>query len=152
MSETEEHDFIVEYLTWMKGSMAKSEILHITIYNFGYERTLPLPSIALSPDTQTRFNLQSRGLNTPSRRSIVVVGEKYLGRFQEILETTNRIHEETQALPFAILVWGEGQIKLHNITSHMTPSLVDTYREGYKVMKNLSISSEFFKNYFFQSC
>ena len=120
MSETE--DFIVDYLTWMKGSVARPEILHI--YNFGYEGTLPLPSIALSPDSQTTFNLQSKGLHTPSRWSIVIVGKKYLERFQEIFDTTNRIHEETQALPFAILVQGEDEIKLQNISSWMTPALV----------------------------
>ena len=122
MSEAEEHDFIVDYLTWMKGSVAKPEILHI--YNFGYERTLPLPSIALTPDSQTGFNLQSSGLHTPSRWSVIIVGEKYLGRLQEIMETTNRIHEETQALPFAILLQGEHETRLLNITSHMTPTLV----------------------------
>ena len=129
MSEGEEHDFILDYLTWMKGSVAKPEILHV--YNFGYDRTLPLPSIALTPDSQTRFNLQSSGLHTPSRWSIVIVGEKYLGRFQEVLETTNRIHEETQALPFAILVQGKDEIRLQNITSHMTPALVS--RDGWRL-------------------
>ena len=122
MSETEEHDFIVDYLTWMKGSVAKHEILHI--YNFGYERSLPLPSIALTPDTTLRLNLQSSGMATFSRWSALIIGEKYLGRLQEIVETTYRILEDTQALPFAILVQGENDIRLQNISSHMTPAMV----------------------------
>ena len=122
MSETEEHDFIVDYLTWMKGSVAKHEILHV--YNFGYERSLPLPSIALTPDSTLRFNLQTSGMPSSSRWSVMIVGEKYLGRFQEIVETTYRIHEDTQGLPFAILVQGEHEIRVENITSHMTPALV----------------------------
>ena len=127
MSESEEHDFIVDYLTWMKGSVAKPEILHI--YNFGYERPLPLPSIALTPDSTMRFDLQTSGMQTLSRWSVVVIGEKYLGRFQEILETTNRIHEESQGLPFAMFVQGKDDIiMLHNVTSHMTPALVSSAR------------------------
>ena len=122
MSETEEHEFIVDYLTWMKGSVVRPEILHI--WNFGYERPLPFPSIALTPDSQTIFNLQSSGMHTLSRWSVVMIGEKYLSRFQEIFKTTLRIHEQTQALPFAILVQGEGEISLQNISYHMTPTLV----------------------------
>ena len=115
----------MDYLTWMKGSVAKPEILHI--YNFGYERPLPLPSIALTPDSTLSFNLQSSGIRTLSRWSAVIIGEKYLGRFLEVVETIDKIHEETQALPFAILVQGEGEIKIHNISSHMTPTLVRSF-------------------------
>ena len=122
MSESEEHDFIVDYLTWMKGSVAKPEIMHV--YNFGYERPLPLPSIALTPDSTMRFDLQTSGMQTLSRWSVVLIGEKYLGRFQEIMKTSTRIHEETKALPFAIFVQGKDEIMLQSITSHMTPSLV----------------------------
>ena len=82
MSTREEHDFIEEYVTWMKGSVVKYESLHI--YIFGYDRPLPLPSIALTPDTTMSFNLQTSGMETPSRRSIVIIGEKYLGRLGKL--------------------------------------------------------------------
>ena len=121
MSPSEEHDFIEEYMTWMKGSVVKYESLHI--YNFGYERPLPLPSIALTPDSTMKLNLQTSGMHTPSRWSIVIIGEKYLGRFGEIMTLVDRIQEETQALPFAIFLQSEEEI---NISSHMhvTPALV----------------------------
>ena len=122
MSETEEHDFIVDYLTWMKGSVAKPEILHV--YNFGYERPLPLPSISLTPDSTVKFNLQTSGMQTQSRASTVVIGEKYIGRFGEIMTVVDRIHEDTQALPHAIYVETGDDIKTTNISSHVTPSLV----------------------------
>ena len=47
MSEEDDHSFMLDYLTWMKGSSVKAETLHI--YSFGYERNLPLPSIPLTP-------------------------------------------------------------------------------------------------------
>ena len=121
MSTREEHDFLEEYVTWMKGSVVKYESLHI--YNFGYERPLPLPSIALTPDSTMRFNLQTSGMQTPSRWSIVIIGEKYLGRLGEIMTLVDRIQEETQALPFAIFLQSEEEI---NISSpmHVTPALV----------------------------
>ena len=114
MSETEEQDFIIEYLTWMKGPGLDQESLHV--YNFGYERTLPFPSIAV--DIASRFNLQTSGMQTPSRWSIVVIGEKYVGRFQYIMWTVDRIHEDTQALPFVIFVQSQEEINFQNISSH----------------------------------
>ena len=126
MSETEEQDFIADYVTWMKGPGVQFE--SIVIYNFGYERPLPLPSIALTPDSSTmKFNLQTSGLQTPSRWSIVIIGEKYLGRLGEIMTLVDRIQEETQALPFAIFLQTEDSIKLENMSSHRmreTPGLV----------------------------
>ena len=122
MSEKEEHDFIIDYLTKMKGLDLEKESLHV--YNFGYNRPLPFPSIALTPDSTLRFNLQTFGMETPSRRSIVVVGEKYVGRFQELMFIVDRIHEDTQALPFTIFVETDEEIQIKNVTSHMTPALV----------------------------
>ena len=121
MSEIEEQDFITDYVTWMKGTRVQFDSLHV--YNFGYESSLPLPSIALRPDSTLRFDLQSSGIQTPSRWSIVIIGEKYLERLGEIMTLVDRIHEETQALPFAIFLQSEEEI---NISSHMhvTPALV----------------------------
>ena len=121
MSEREEHDFLEKSMTWMKGSVVQFESLHV--YNFGYDRPLPIPSIALTPDSTMRFNLLTSGMQTPSRWSIVIIGEKYLGRLWEIMTLVDRIQEETQALPFAIFLQSEEEI---NISSHMhvTPALV----------------------------
>ena len=121
MSEREEQDFLKDYLTWMKGPGLDQESL--TVYNFGYERPLPFPSISLTPDTKMRFDLQTSGMSTQSRWSIVIIGEKYLGRFGEIMTLVERIQEETQALPFAIFLQAGEEI---NISSHMhvTPALV----------------------------
>ena len=122
MSEREEQDFFKDYLSWMKGPGLDQESL--TVYNFGYERPLPFPSISLTPDTTMRFNLQTSGMSTQSRGSTVVIGEKYLGRFGEIMTVVERIHEDTQSLPHAIYVETEDDIKTTNISSHETPSLV----------------------------
>ena len=116
MSMEQEHDFIEDYVLWMKGSVGKYESLHV--YNFGYDRSLPLPSIALSPDSTLRFILQTSGMKTPSRWSIVIIGEKYLGRFVEIMTLVDTIHEDTQALPFAIFLQTEYETKLENMSSH----------------------------------
>ena len=124
MSEREEQDFFKDYLTWMKGPGLDQASL--TVYNFGYERPLPFPSISLTPDTTMRFNLQTSGMQTQTQ-SRVVIGEKYLGRFGEIMTLADRIQEETQALPFAIFLQSEHEIKLENMSSHHmheTPSLV----------------------------
>ena len=128
MSEREEHEFLKDYLTWMKGPGLDQESL--TGYNFGYDRPLPFPSIALTPDSTLRFNLQTSGMGTPSRRSIVVVGQKYVGRFQELMFVVDRIHEDTQALPSAIFLQSENRIKLENMNSHHmheTPVLVGIF-------------------------
>ena len=61
---------------------------------------------------------------TPSKWSLVVVGEKYVDRFYEVMEVVDRIHEDTQGLPFAIFVHTEEEIKIKNVTSHMAPALV----------------------------
>ena len=122
MSEREEQDFLTEYLTWMGGPGLDLESLHV--YNFGYDRPLPFPSISLTPDTTLRFDLQTSGMQTQSRWSIVVIGKKYLGRFVEIMTVVERIHEETQGLPFAIYAETEDNISSSNISSHETPSLV----------------------------
>ena len=126
MSEREEQDFLKDYLTWMKGPGLDQESL--TVYNFGYERPLPFPSIALTPDSTMMFNFQTSGMQTPSRWSIVIIGEKYLGRFGEILTVIDRIQEETQALPFVIFLQSQEEMKLENISSHMheTPAMVGT--------------------------
>ena len=125
MSETDEQDFMADYLTWMKGPGLDQDSL--TVYNFGYEGPLPLPSISLTPDTTMRFNLQTSGMQTQSRGSTVVIGEKYIGRFGEIMTVVDTIHTDTQALPFAIFVETEYEIKVGNMSSHdmrVTPHLV----------------------------
>ena len=125
MSEREEQDFLKDYLSWMKGPGLDQNSLQV--YNFGYERPLPFPSISLTPDTTMRFNLQTSGMQTQSRGSTVVIGEKYLGRFEEIMTVVGRIHEESQGLPAAIFVQTEYEISFENMSSHHmheTPSLV----------------------------
>ena len=122
MSEQEEADFIKDYLTWMKGPEINQDSLHL--YNFGYERSLQFPTISLSWDSTMRFNIQTSGMQTPSRWSIVIIGEKYVGRFQEIMTIIDRIHEDTQALPFAIFVQTEDEVMMETPTSHVSPSLV----------------------------
>ena len=118
MSEREEQDFIKDYVTWMKGPGHDLESLNV--YNFGYDRPLPLPfsSLSLTPDTTLSFNLQTSGIQTHSRSSIAVVGEKYVGRFEEIMLVVDRIHEDTQALPLVIFLQSEHEIKLENMSSH----------------------------------
>ena len=74
MSKKDDHQFMSDYLSWMKDSEVNLESIHI--YNFGYERSLPLPSIPLTPDSNLKLNLQISGMETPSRRSLVVIGEK----------------------------------------------------------------------------
>ena len=109
----------------MKGPGLDQESL--TVYNFGYDRPLPFSSISMTPDCTLRFNLQTSGMQTQSRWSIVVIGDKYLERFGEIMSVVDRIHEDTQALPFAIFLQSEHDIKLENMDSHHmheTPSLV----------------------------
>ena len=120
MSEMEEHEFIQDYLTWMKPGLDKEAV---TILNFGYDRPLPFPSIALTPNSTLRLNLQTSGIQTQSRRSIAVVGEKYVGRFEEIMLVVDRIHEDTQGLPSDIFLQSEEEI---NVSSpmHVTPALV----------------------------
>ena len=125
MSEIEEQDFIADYVTWMKGPGVQFE--SIVIYNFGYERPLPLPSIAADSKSTLRFNLQTSGMHTQSRSSIAVVGQKFVGRFAEVMLSIDRIHEDTQALPFAIFLQSEHEIKLENMSSHHmheSPTLV----------------------------
>ena len=79
---------------------------------------------SLTPDTTMSFNLQTSGMQTQSRGSTVVIGEKYLDRFGQIMTVVERIHEDTQALPYAIYVETEDEIKATNISSRVTPSLV----------------------------
>ena len=113
MSEIEEHEFIKDYLTWMKPGLES-----LTILNYGYDRPLPFPSIALTPNSSLRLNLQTSGIKAQSRRSIAVVGEKYVGRFEEIMLVVDRIHEESQGLPSDIFLQSEKEINLDNMTSH----------------------------------
>ena len=56
MSEDDVHDDIIDTPTWMKGSAVKADSLQI--YSFGYERSLPLPSTPLTPDSKLKINLQ----------------------------------------------------------------------------------------------
>ena len=122
MSVRDEHEFLKDHLTWMKGPGLDQDSLQV--YNFGYDRPLPFPSISLTPDSTMRFDLQTSGMQTQNRGSTVVVGKKYLGRFEEIMTVVDRIHEDTQALPLAIYADTEDDINTSNISSYETPSLV----------------------------
>ena len=120
MSEREEQHFIKGFLTWIK-TRVDQEVL--TVFNFSYERPLPFPSIALTPGSTLRLNLQTSAIQAQSRRSVAVIGEKYVGQFEEIM----KVHEETQTLPFAVFLQSENKINLNNMSSHYmreTPSLV----------------------------
>ena len=124
MSEREEHEFIKDYLTWMKPGLDQESI---TVYNWGYDRPLPFPSIAMTPKSTLRLNLQTSGIHTQSRTSIAVVGEKYVDKFEDVMLDVERIHEDTQALPLATFLQTKHEIKLMNLHSHHmheSPSLV----------------------------
>ena len=110
MSDEDLHDFIEVCLTWLRGPLDMTESLHL--YNFGYRSNLPLPTIALNPNSKLRLNLQSSGMQTPSRRSIVVIGRQYRDRFQDIMNIIDKIHEDTQGNP----------LLLFNITKIHRPS------------------------------
>ena len=71
----------------------------------------------------------------------MVIGEKYLDRFGEIMTEVERIHEESQALPLAIYVETEDDIKTTNISSRVTPTLV---RILYRAVVLLSSELSFF--------
>ena len=125
MSESELSDFLTESLTVM--GVSDMDQISINVLNFGYARPLPFPAIALTPNTKLRLNLQTSGIQSQSRRSIAMVGEKFLNEFENIMLDIERIHEDTQALPFAIFLQSEYEIKLENMSSyHMrgTPALV----------------------------
>merc|ERR1719219_2493081 len=115
MSEIEEHEFMKGYLTWMKPGL---DLDSLTVYNFGYERPIPFPSIVLTPNSSLRLNLQTSGIHSQSRSSIAVVGEKYVGRFEEIMLDVERIHEDTQALPLVTFLRTKHEINLMNLRSH----------------------------------
>ena len=68
MSEKEEQDFIIDYLTEVKGLDLDKEFL--LVYNFGYDRPLPFSSMSLTPDAKLSFNLQTSGIHAQSRSSI----------------------------------------------------------------------------------
>ena len=117
MSEREEDNFMQSYLAWMRPGLDQ-EMTGLTVYNFGYKRPLPFPSIALTPDSLMKLNLQTSGTHSQSRSSIAVVGERYVRRFEEIMLKVDRIHEDTQALPFVIFLQTRYEINLMNLSSH----------------------------------
>ena len=116
MSAGEENDFIMDYLTEVKGFDLDKE--SPIVYNFGYNRPLPFASISLTPDSKLSINLQTSGMHAQSRRSIAVVGEKLVGRFEEIMLVVDRLHEESQGLPSDIFLQSKHEIKLDRMSSH----------------------------------
>ena len=124
LSESELSDFFTESLTVM--GVSDMDQISINVLNFGYARPLPFPAIALTPNTKLRLNLQTSGIHQ-SRRSIAIVGEKFLSEFENIMLDIERIHEETQALPLAIFVQTKSEDNLSKLSSHpmrVTPYLV----------------------------
>ena len=125
MSDSELSDFLTESLTMM--GVSEMDQISINVLNFGYTRPLPFPAIALTPNTKLRLNLQTSGIQSQSRRSIAVIGKKYITRFEDIMLDIERIHEDTQALPLAIFVQTKNEENLTNLSSHPmreTPYLV----------------------------
>ena len=124
MSERDEHHFMKDYLAWMKPGLNQESL---TVFNFGYNRPLPFPSIALTPNSRLMFNLQTSGIRSQSRSSIIVIGQKYVNRFEDIMLKVDRIREDTQALPLAIFVRTKHDVNLMKLSSHPmreSPSLV----------------------------
>ena len=124
MSERDEHHFMKDYLAWMKPGLNQESL---TVFNFGYNRPLPFPSIALTPNSRLMFNLKTSGIRSQSRSSIIVIGQKYVNRFEDIMLKVDRIREDTQALPLAIFVRTKHDVNLMKLSSHPmreSPSLV----------------------------
>ena len=125
MSDMELSNFLTESLTMM--GVSEMDQMSLNVLNFGYARPLPFPSIALTPNTKLRLNLQTSGIQSQSRRSIAMVGEEFLSEFENIMLDIERIHEDTQALPLAIFVQTKGEDNLTKLSSHPmheTPCLV----------------------------
>ena len=125
MSDSELSDFLTESLTMM--GVSEMDQISINVLNFGYAKPLPFPAIALTPNTKLRLNLQTSGIQSQSRRSIAMVGEKFLNEFENIMLDIERIHEDTQALPLAIFVQTKHEINLTNLISppmHEFPNMV----------------------------
>ena len=125
MSDMELSNFLTESLAVM--GVSDMDQYSLTVLNFGYARPLPFPAIALTPNTKLRLNLQTSGIQSQSRRSIAVIGKKYMGKFEDIMLDIERIHEDTQALPLAIFVQTKSEDNLSKLSSHpmrVTPYLV----------------------------
>ena len=125
MSDMELSNFLTESLTVM--GVSEMDQYSLTVLNFGYARPLPFPAIALTPNTKLRLNLQTSGIQSQSRRSIAIVGKKFLSEFENIMLDIERIHEDTQALPLAIFVQTKSEDNLSKLSSHPmreTPYLV----------------------------
>ena len=124
MSDMELSNFLTESLTVM--GVSDMDQYSLTVLNFGYARPLPFPAIALTPNTKLRLNLQTSGIHQ-SRRSIAIVGKKFLSEFENIMLDIERIHEDTQALPLAIFLQTKSEDNLTKLSSHpmrVTPYLV----------------------------
>ena len=139
MSELDETQFIDDFLTVM--GVSEQDQNSLMVYNFGYDRPLPFPSIALTPNSSLRLNLQTSGIQSQSRRSIAVVGDKHVARFADIMLDIDRIHEDTQALLLAIFVHTKQEINTTSLNSyhmHETPYLVDilllSYRSSVQIL------------------
>ena len=124
MSDEEEYDFIVEYLSWMRDPEVDPG--YIEIYNFGYEGNLPFPSISLTPDSDLT------AIRKSCTKSIAIIGEKYFGRHNEITKTIDRIQKYTRDLPLGrIMQTKETQVEKFN--SQMPAATVSSLVEILKL-------------------
>ena len=79
------------------------------------------------------FSLQTSGIRSQSRSSIIVIGQKYVNRF-DIMLKVDRIREDTQALPSDIFLQSEKEIKIEDMSAHRmheTPGLVGILKLSY---------------------
>ena len=122
-------NFIHHILNWMN----EDDVINCHNFfsiNFGY-KSLSSTDIRLSLDSDSDSHLQLNvgtfGIKSPTKKTIVVIGGKYLGRVDEVMKMVDRITEDIQWMPLAVFLMTEkpGQDVKFNVSArdNMSPTM-----------------------------
>ena len=101
MTNDEKIDFIQNVIKWQEGF----DVLNDKGYfNLNFDSKLhSIPGLKLSLDSDTHLNVGTLGLNSPSKYSIVVIGDKYLEQVDKVMGIVDKI----AWMPYAVFLMAE---------------------------------------------
>ena len=115
-------------LYWQKGSDVLSE--HgCFILSFGYSDPFFYPAtiVSLDLDLNISLNVGTHGNQSPNKCAIVVIGGKYLGQVDDVMDSVDKITEDIDMMPYAVFLMAErhGQNVKFNVSlrDNMAPTM-----------------------------
>ena len=103
MSSGEAYQFVELTTSWKQGH--KFLLENCIVYNFGFEKEIPLTQISMDLSSDFKVSLKTKGIEAPNLCSLVFVAGRYVERLNEVVKIVDGVTKATDNVPKAVYLF-----------------------------------------------